>query len=466
MVESINDIISVVNQAASAIGDMIGAFGGEGATTASKNIKAVSDILSKAGTGAAIGAQIGGGWGALIGGAAGMLQGIVTNLADVWSGNRKITKQVEASERAVKRLQNSLSNLEQAADDAYGAMTSGATAATKANKELQLAELQRQLQLEKSRKKKNRDQDKIADLEGQIIDMKNEINSTTKDVVNDLLGISSAGDGVEGLVSAMIDAFRNGEDAMQAFGDKWDEMIDNMILKLIVSTYMQKAWDNLMDKLEQRESDFLDKPSDAVSKAQSNLDAVNAMSDDEIRKEIAKQRYGGSWFWKQYMVTQADIDAYRKAAENALTTATNQLDQASLDYTKWTLDYMNGEGRDYMTQYAEMLKNSLSQWYTFGEDSDKDLSDLQQGIQSITEDTAGALEGYMNGVSQQVYAQTDILVAIRDAVIAISGDATLGVQAQILLQLQSSYQVQMSIQQTLDGWNNASGRAVRVEMVQ
>lgn len=460
---ALNNVSSLLDQFTQLLGITEDSEAGQVIAGLSQGFQTMATVLTLVAAAAAI-AEMSLGWVAVVAAALSVVVGMVSFLSN--RKNNKINKQVEQSEIRVTRLQNALKDLENTADNAYGAMTSGATAATRANKELQLAELQRQLQLEKSRSKKKRDESKIADLEGQIIDMKNEINNTTKDVINDLLGISSAGDGVEGLVSAMIDAFRNGEDAMEAFGDKWDEMIDNMILKLIVSTYMQKAWDNLMDKLEQRESDFLDKPSEAVSNAQSNLEKVNAMSDDEIRKAIAQQRYGGQWFWKQYMVTQADIDAYRKAAQNALTSATDQLDQASLNYTKWTLDYMNGEGRDYMTQYAEMLKNSLSQWYTFGEDSsDSDLSALQQGIQSITEDTAGALEGYMNGVSQQVYAQTDILVSIRDAVLAISGDATLGVQAQILLQLQSSYQVQMTIQQILDGVLNPSGRAFQVEMI-
>ena len=40
--------------------------------------------------------------------------------------------------------------------------------------------------------------------------------------------------------------------------------------------------------------------------------------------------------------------------------------------------------------------------------------------------------------------------------------ATIG--NQILFELQQSYQVQMSIQSILQGWSNASGLAVRVEL--
>ena len=88
----------------------------------------------------------------------------------------------------------------------------GAKRAAVANKQLQLVELQRQLDLEKSRSSKKQDKDKIADLEGQIIDLKNSITDTTNSIVTDLLGISSAKDAAESLVTNMIEAFRNGED--------------------------------------------------------------------------------------------------------------------------------------------------------------------------------------------------------------------------------------------------------------
>ena len=97
--------------------------------------------------------------------------------------------------------------------------------------------------------------------------------------------------------------------------------------------------------------------------------------------------------------------------------------------------------------------------------ADKNLSALQQGIQGITEDTAGALEAITNGISQQSYLQSDLLTQIRDTILGFDLDIQMGVLSGILLQLQSSYQIQMSIRDTLQGWSNASGMAVRVEMV-
>jgi hypothetical protein len=116
-------------------------------------------------------------------------------------------------------------------------------------------------------------------------------------------------------------------------------------------------------------------------------------------------------------------------------------------------------------ELGEKLREILGEYYKFGETSNQELSALQQGIQGITETTAGALEAYMNGVSQQVYYQSDLLTQIRDAVVSFDLDVQVATMSQILLQLQSSYTVQMSIQGILEGTLNPSGQGFRVELI-
>ena len=118
-----------------------------------------------------------------------------------------------------------------------------------------------------------------------------------------------------------------------------------------------------------------------------------------------------------------------------------------------------------MDENMKAIEDLLKELGLVKDGSNKNLSALQQGIQGITEDTAGALEAYMNGVSQQVYLHSDLLTQIRDAVVGIDIDVQVATQAQMLLQLQQSYAVQMAIQGILEGWNNPSGQAVRVELV-
>ena len=97
--------------------------------------------------------------------------------------------------------------------------------------------------------------------------------------------------------------------------------------------------------------------------------------------------------------------------------------------------------------------------------SEQALSKLQQGIQGITEDTAGAIEAYMNSVNQQVYLQSDLLTQIRDTILGFELDIQVATLGQMLLQLQQSYQVQQSIENILQNVLNPSGRAFSVELI-
>jgi len=120
-------------------------------------------------------------------------------------------------------------------------------------------------------------------------------------------------------------------------------------------------------------------------------------------------------------------------------------------------------------EYMEIVKKALEERNALvsviGTGGDKSLSALQQGIQGVTEDTASAIEAYMNGVSQQVYLHSSLLTQIRDILGGVDADAQLSIQGEMLLQLQQSYQTQQAIQSILEGWNNSSGRAVRVELI-
>ena len=113
---------------------------------------------------------------------------------------------------------------------------------------------------------------------------------------------------------------------------------------------------------------------------------------------------------------------------------------------------------DKINQDLTNVMNALG--INYGSGNNNNLSDLQQGIQSVSEETAGALEGYMNGVSGQVYLHTTQLQQLLN-----NSNVSLGVQSQILLALQNGYQVQQSIQGLLEGWSSSNGRSIKVEMI-
>jgi len=472
IVDGINNAISTAKQATEMFTDMMDALGGENGSRAVKTIKQVTGILEKGGQGAAMGAQIGGGWGALIGGVAGTLTGVVTTFADVWSGNASITEQIDNSVLSVKKLENAYKSLEYTVEEAYGTSAAGAKRALIANKELQLAELRRQLQLEESRKEKNKDESRIEELKGQIIDLENEISNSTKEIVNDLLSISSVGDAAENLVSQMIEAFKKGEDYMGKFGDTFEGMIDNMIMKAIVGEVIGRRMEALFQQVQAMATKRADEQrvtwADLIGK--SNKEWEESLDRDwEASKN--KSPWGQSTYADvikklQDLIAKEEDANLKKVYENYLAEV-NKMYAEAASITPEDVSAIRGS----VDSWKEGVQSEFEMWMEafgvkYGQDAaSNQLSALQQGIQGVTETTAGAIEAYMNGVSQQVYLHSELLTQIRDAVDNISGDAMLGSVSQILLQLQTSYQTQQAIQSILEGWSNPSGQAVKVELI-
>lgn len=400
--------------------------------------------------------------------------------------NNKINKEVKKSEREVKRLETAYKNLEVAIDEAYGTMVVGAKQAAIANKELQLAELRRQLQLEQSRKKKHRDADKIQDLKSQIIDLQNDIRKSYKEIATELLGFSDVGDAAEDMIGTFIDNLRSGEDAMASFTTSVKDMIANLVKNMIVTKVIGPELEAIVDDMNERIRQRSTSEAKAYEQAVERQTKAASLSDSEIRNEIIKRRayqysqdllaqgYGkveaGMWAREMAIrqeITDADIQALQDEYTQAVKEAKKELDKKTTP-TLADIDLVAKSAYDLVPTlegWEGRINEILKRYDLFKDTSDKQLSALQQGIQGVTEDTAGAIEAYLNGMSQQAYLRNDLLTQIRDAVVTMDVDVQTGVQAQMLLQLQQSYAVQMAIQGILEGWNNPSGQAVRVELV-
>lgn len=207
-------------------------------------------------------------------------------------------------------------------------------------------------------------------------------------------------DAAEQFVSTWVDAWRQGGDTMEALNEKFDDMIDNMIAKSVASYLVSKRLQKIFD---------------------------------EVDKLTAEKSEGGS-----------------EITMNELKRLKNLIGDKSI---------------------AEQINDDLANLYgalgiAFGVNSEqeKNLSALQQGIQGVTEDTAGAIEAYMNIVAQRVFEQNLYLQEIRDHLNNFDLDVQLGTLSQMLLQLQQSYQVQQNIESILTGVLNPSGRAIVVEL--
>ena len=352
---------------------------------------------------------------------------------------------------------------------------------------MQLAELKRQLTLEQSRKKKNQDKDRIIELQKQIKELEYDIKSMTDEIVNDLLGISSVGDAMESLMDSFIEALRSGEDAMAVFDDSIDNMIANMVKKMfttkILQPWFEKQWDLIQKDIDERVGKEMPKKIAELTGQVDTAKKANLNNRDSVWEALASMGLSAEQIHQYESYDAAGnyifdaskrFERRKELYEKMLDDKEKELDAAQREYTELTTPTV-----DDIKKWAVLLRSgdiTVEQWqgYLDGlltdldlmkDSKDKTLSNLQQGIRGVTEETAGAIESYLNGMSQQVYYQSDILTQIRDTVQGFDLDVQLGVQSQMLLQLQQSYAVQMAIQSILTGWSNPSGQAVRVELL-
>ena len=331
---------------------------------------------------------------------AGIGDGIASLFGDGSARTKRINKEIAKSVETVRQLNMAYKELDAVVNNAMGAQELQARREQIQNKQRQVEELKRQMQLEQSKRSKDRDDDKIKEYQESIQDLELEIAELKKDVVANLLG-SDIKDAAEQFVSAWVDAWRQGGDTMEAINEKFDDMIDNMIAKSVASYLVSKRLQKIFDE-------------------------VDKMTDENSE--------GGS-----------------EITMNELKQLKNLIGDKSI---------------------AEQINDDLANLYgaleiAFGVNSEqeKNLSELQQGIQGINEDTAGAIEAYMNIVSQRVFEQNEYLMQIRDIIVNFNLDVQVATIGQILYQMQQSYLVQQAIQARLDGWSNSNGMAVRVEMI-
>lgn len=322
---------------------------------------------------------------------------IASIFGDGAARTKRLNREIERSQKTVRDLNNAYKELERQVDKSLGSAETKARRLAIANKEAELAELERQLALEQRKRSKDRDNDAIEDYKEKIQDLKYEIADLRETLVNELLG-SDIKSAAEEFVDAWVEAWKAGETTLDAIEEKMDSMIFNLIKKAATS----KIVANLLKPL---------------------YDAV-----DQYTTEGSE---GGVALTPQEIKNLADLSK------------------------KLDVDINNALGAYY---------GNLKSIGAIG-DTGVQLSALQQGIQGITEDQAGALEAYWNANTQQQYVHTDLLTQIRDTIIGFDLDVQTANIGQILLQLQASYQVQMSIQSILEGVLNPSGRAFNVELL-
>lgn len=210
--------------------------------------------------------------------------------------------------------------------------------------------------------------------------------------------------------------------------------------------------------------DKVNEYADALKEALTSISLDDLTSDfEDMLKDMDNDSKNFAENFEEYMrnaiIRTMMTNTYNNALENWYENFQKKIEDNSL-----SKDDVNDLREDYMRIVNQALNERDRLLSVVGNSKNGELSSLQQGIQGITEDQAGALESYMNIVSQKVYEQNSLLVDIREHISNFNMDVQLGTLSQMLLQLQQSYQVHKNIEAILNGVLNPSGRAIVVEL--
>lgn len=347
----------------------------------------------------------------IIKGTIGTIGGIGKTLGGIFgwgTKDKKLQKQIENHQKAIEKLQERYSELKDAMDNAFDIeRLAQYNDEMVKNLKTQNANLESMIKAEQDKKKT--DNDKIEEYRKQIEANNKAIEEAEQSLTEQLGGFGTKANyksAAEEFAKAWVDAYNEGSDALEALNDKFDEYIQNLIVKQATQRIVGEMVKPLLKKID---------------------NAVEQGSE------------GGN---------------------------------NGLDLVKAELDDIMTTGKDKLKGVSDMLK-SFVDGLGYKPKGSSNISALQQGIQSVTESTAQALESILNSCRWYIAQQQQDVRAIRTLLEerlgnvvsqAISGGSSN--QMITLMEQQSGY-----LRQICDNWasvmktgHSQGGRGLKVFM--
>lgn len=166
--------------------------------------------------------------------------------AGVWSllfG--KIRNNTELLTKTANKLATAYGNIAYTADKALGGKQYENARQQLENIAQQQILIQEQIRQEEDKKKT--DHNKIQDWEQQIEELGQQAIEIINEMVEDIIGGSSS-DIAEQLSDAFFEAFQNGEDYAEAWGDKVNEIVADVMKRMLVQKYLEEPLGEIFDK--------------------------------------------------------------------------------------------------------------------------------------------------------------------------------------------------------------------------
>lgn len=294
-------------------------------------------------------------------GTIGVIGGIGKTLGGIFgwgTKDKKLQKQIENHQKAIEKLRERYSELKDAMDNAFDIeRLAQYNDEMVKNLKTQNANLESMIKAEQDKKKT--DNDKIEEYRKQIEANNKAIEEAEQSLTEQLGGFGTKANyksAAEEFAKTWVDAYNEGSDALEALNGKFDEYIQNLIVKQATQRIVGKMVEPLLKKID---------------------NAVEQGSD------------GGN---------------------------------NGLDLVKTELDDIMTTGKDKLKGVSDMLK-SFVDGLGYKPKGSSNISALQQGIQSVTESTAQALESILNSLRFYVATQQSDIRIIRDTLLEKLGNS-------------------------------------------
>lgn len=184
----------------------------------------------------------GGWWGAIIGGVTDLIPKIIKWTQEFDANARAVADEIERSETKMSKLEEKYTELAEQLEEAIGTQIDDLTKALAKNKREQIALLKARAEyyqqearnMDNKRKNRLEYQQEVWDLEDDIEKLEEGLADDLQNIIENTLGNQSVNDITTQLAEALVDAWADGEDAVEAYGNKVKEVVKNIARNYVI----------------------------------------------------------------------------------------------------------------------------------------------------------------------------------------------------------------------------------------
>jgi hypothetical protein len=158
---------------------------------------------------------------------------------------RQLDRTIKEHEANVRRLEKAYQDLERAVDKALGNARYDSQKQLIDNLKRQREEYEAMIRAESGKKKA--DEGKLDEYRDALKDSQRQIEDIVNGIREEILGMSAESAANE-LGNALIDAFAAGENAAEAWGKKVDDIVGNVIRKMLIQKLVEEPVGNIINK--------------------------------------------------------------------------------------------------------------------------------------------------------------------------------------------------------------------------